>query len=273
MTIKMPRILPILLQNSKEYQKRRLANLPISSIVGNVISVERIRDNVDSPQGKCWYIRNRSYSTERNTHVVLRCNILCTSKSIFLEQTPNYRFNTYLFSTTTTSHSNKKYDPQTPNEKSTDDQNTKTTKVKALAQKGATTARKGGSKIKELLQRYGWYFGGTYFCVWSITLGSMYAAIDSGLIDTQTITSFLGGELGNGEEEVDAVKMVVGILDQYEWTRPYSSKVAENPKITTLGVAWLATKILEPFRIVVAGYLTPKVARILGKQIKQQSSE
>lgn len=268
----MPRIFPILLQNSKQYQKRTLTNHSISSIVWNAISVERICDN-DSSKGKYWKSSTRKYMTERNGY---KRNNICLTKKLFVEQKQWYYLSSHLFSTTTTeSHSNKSHDPQTPNERNNDNQNTQTAKVKVkvLAQKGATKARKEGSKMKELFKKYGWYFGGTYFGVYLITLGSTYTAIDSGFIDTQTITSFWGGELGDGEEEVDAVKMVVGILDQFEWTRPYTGKVEENPKLTTLGVAWLATKILEPLRIVVAGYFTPKVARIIMEKTKEESSK
>jgi len=79
--------------------------------------------------------------------------------------------------------------------------------------------------------------------------------------------------MGHGEEEVDAVKMVASLLEKWDLTAPYSESVEQNPKLTQLGVAWLATKIIEPARIAVAVFVTPKIANALGDKRQEGKEE
>lgn len=154
------------------------------------------------------------------------------------------------------------------------DSETRRDKARKFAKKGATQARKGGSKMKELLSKYGWYFGGTYFCVYAVSLGSFYTALDTGFLDPNVITSFWEGDAGGDmEEELDAVKMVANILEKWEWTRPYSDKVEQNPRLTTLAVAWIGTKIIEPARIGLSVFITPKLAKAMGKNVEDEQDE
>jgi len=178
------------------------------------------------------------------------------------------------FSTTATPPSNN--EPTLKSESKGQDSNTsiRREKAKKLARTGATKARKGGSKVRELLSKYGWYFGGTYFSIYLVTLSSFYTALDTGFLDPSVITSFWGGDLmGHGEEEVDAVKMVASLLEKWDLTAPYSESVEQNPKLTQLGVAWLATKIIEPARIAVAVFVTPKIANALGDKRQEGKEE
>lgn len=133
--------------------------------------------------------------------------------------------------------------------------------------------QKSAGHIKGFVKKYGVYAVGTYFAIFSMTLSGFYSALVSGAIDPLTITTFWGGEMGDGEDEVDAVKMVANLLEKWEWTKKYSEHVEQNPKLTYLGIAWLGTKITEPFRFAATVFLTPRVANVFGKAIVEGDVE
>lgn len=149
-----------------------------------------------------------------------------------------------------------------------------TTTTTRVDEKSAKHGRNGTGRVKEFAKKYGVYFVGTYFTIYCATLSGFYAALDSGFMDPSTITTFWGGELGDGGEEVDAVKMVANLLEKWEWTQKYSEHVEKNPQLTALGIAWLGVKIIEPLRFGASFFFTPKVAKMFGKRvIEEENSE
>lgn len=149
------------------------------------------------------------------------------------------------------------------NVKNKDDQTLKEKADKLMKSDNAEKAREASSKLKYFISKYGATFVGTYFSIWCVTLSSFYGAIESGMLDPASITTFWGS---GSQEEVDSVKMVAQLLAKWELTAEYADKVEQNPHFVTLGLSILGTKIVEPFRIGAAVYITPKVAKIFGKK-------
>ena len=94
-------------------------------------------------------------------------------------------------------------------------------------------------RISEPAKKYGTTFVGLYYAVYFSTLGSMYMAVDSGVVVPH-----------------DATKK----LNEWGWT------VDEiNPKQGSLFAAWILTKFTEPVRAAVTLVITPPVANRLRK--------
>lgn len=162
-------------------------------------------------------------------------------------------------------------------------------KARAFAKKGAKQVRKGGSKMRELFSKYGWYFGGTYFGLHVISFSSIFAAIYSGYLDPNTIVSYWNefhgssggdggsvttvGEMLNDEDEMDAVKFMAHLLEKWDITRPYVEKVEQYPQLTLLGVTYIANKFTEPIRVPLSIYITPKVAKAFGKKVVEDNHD
>jgi len=150
-----------------------------------------------------------------------------------------------------------------------------------------TTAMKGGVVVKQgvtsLIRKYGWTFVGTYFTIYLVTLGSLFASLDSGLIDPTTLSSMnpFPWVSGTGSEEsvvaaaeADAqeakstVDILSAYLEEWEFTRPYAAVVGKNPHIANLAIAWVATKLTEPVRVALALAIVPRISKILGQKAK-----
>merc|ERR1712157_97371 len=131
---------------------------------------------------------------------------------------------------------------------------------KRLSDEARDLTRRGWFKAKVLTSKYGWYFVGTYLTVYIATLSSLYFCIDAGWIDPNMISS--------SEDEATLASYLADYLQSFEFTKRYVTYIQNSPKSVNLGLAWIATKFTEPIRLGAAIYLTPKVARTLGKKEK-----
>lgn len=100
---------------------------------------------------------------------------------------------------------------------------------------------KGIAKIKDLWNKYGIVFAGTYFGIYFGTLGMMYVAVSRGWLVAV---------------DVPAMLKSIGLAEM-------ASKV--DPKAGALGVAWILTKFTEPIRAFLTLLITPRLARAVGR--------
>mmetsp|Transcript_10042 Transcript_10042/g.14722 ORF Transcript_10042/g.14722 Transcript_10042/m.14722 type:complete len:324 (-) Transcript_10042:91-1062(-) len=137
-------------------------------------------------------------------------------------------------------------------------------KIQSAARKGSTVVKKGANSMREIVQKYGWTFVGTYISIYVVTLGSLFGALDSGLIDPITITQIhFPWHTGGAEDAASAasadkdefdssVEFVSSYMKKFAWTAPYSDIMLRNPHMTNLAIAWVATKLTEPIRLAAA---------------------
>ena len=155
-------------------------------------------------------------------------------------------------------------------------------------------------RARLLFKKYGMVFVGTYIGVYWTVLLTFYVGLDSGLLDPDLLsqvfkaskhvaieTADIIGPTGSGasmEEAATAyadevttditkdkrtlVDVVYGYLNSWEWSKKYADRVAENPHLANLAVAWFMVKFTEPLRLAAAVILTPKVAKALGRDVK-----
>lgn len=126
-----------------------------------------------------------------------------------------------------------------------------------------------------LFRKYGWTFFGTYMSVYVTTLVSLYACIDTGLLDPTTIANIdLPWHAPSGTAAQDAdvrefhstAEFVGSYLEKFAWTKQYTSYVTKNPHTTNLALAWIATKLTEPIRLAVTIAILPSVSKTIGKK-------
>jgi hypothetical protein len=154
------------------------------------------------------------------------------------------------------------------------DDPTKTQQLKSAAQKGTDAAKQGASSIRDMIKKYGWTFIGTYMGVYFITLGSLFGALDSGLIDPLTLTSIEVPWHSSGVEDGAAsdsttdrddfdstVEFVASYMKKFSWLAPYSDLPLKNPHMANLAIAWVATKLTEPIRLPVTIGIVRKIAK------------
>jgi hypothetical protein len=127
--------------------------------------------------------------------------------------------------------------------------------------KGFPAAKKGVLSAKDLVQRYGPVFVGTYLSVYVVTVAGFFVGVESGVLDPAYILSMV---TSNEEAAKSTVEMVTEFMDNHSWTKPYVEVVARNPEMANLGVAWIAAKFTEPVRLVVTAAIVPKIARTFG---------
>ena len=161
------------------------------------------------------------------------------------------------------------------NDKSSESQKSLSRKEKlaSVAKRGGKLAKKGAFSAKELVQKYGWTFIGTYISLYLVTLGSLFVAVDSGALDPVHLMDFklpfstmdIAGDsssttttdipvdtTGNDHHYAKTgVKVIVEKLEKYEFTKPYAPIVDKNPHFANLAIAWVATKVTEPIRLAV----------------------
>ena len=156
-------------------------------------------------------------------------------------------------------------------------------KLANVAKRGGKLAKKGAFSVKELIQKYGWTFIGTYVSMYFVTLGSLFVAVDSGALDPMHLMDLklpfsimdVAGEASQSSttdtvpvdttanddhDAKSAVKVIVQKLGEYEFTKPYAPIVDKNPHIANLAIAWVATKVTEPIRLAITVAILPYVS-------------
>ena len=144
----------------------------------------------------------------------------------------------------------------------------------AAAKRGQAAAKKGAIGVRDMIQKYGFTFLGTYFGLYFGTLGALFAGIDSGLLDPAAVMDSVSwipgihigvGDGGDGEGTKKTVDIIVELMQKYDFTRQYADAVAKNPHMANLGIAWIATKFTEPIRLGVSLAVVPRIHRALGR--------
>ena len=133
------------------------------------------------------------------------------------------------------------------------------------------TAREIQANPGSMLQTYGPVFVGTYLSLYIVTLSSLTAGIQSGVLDPVQLLAQMGSSVGS-DGTTNVQELVVALLQKNEWTAPGAAYVEEYPYLANLGVAWIAAKFTEPVRIPLAVGLTPRVARWIGWSSKKTTT-
>mmetsp|Transcript_10249 Transcript_10249/g.19370 ORF Transcript_10249/g.19370 Transcript_10249/m.19370 type:complete len:297 (+) Transcript_10249:116-1006(+) len=115
-------------------------------------------------------------------------------------------------------------------------------------------------KFKDMWNRYGWVFVGTYFGVWFGTLSSFYLMVENHMMK---VDNFDDDAMPNPFNPVEMARFVTTWLKQHIGLDVGFDKI--DPKASSAVVAYICTKITEPLRFLVAAILTPRVARLLGR--------
>ena len=131
------------------------------------------------------------------------------------------------------------------------------------------SARQGAKTAGSMLKMYGPVFVGTYMSVYFATLLSLWAGVETGILDPVSLFSWLG----HADDSKDTVHFVVEFMEKYSITKPYAHVVENNPSFANLAVAWIAVKFTEPIRLAIALPLTPRVARYFGYAPKKGATE
>ncbi len=106
---------------------------------------------------------------------------------------------------------------------------------------------------------------GTYISLYVGVLGALFCIFDSGLLTAADLPTDMSQSM---MDRVDGILSVLpGWLENF--LRNVFAKMQEKPRMQTLTVAWLATKLTEPARLVTTIFLTPRVARALGRAPKR----
>lgn len=139
-----------------------------------------------------------------------------------------------------------------------------------LTEKGMTHAKQGMSKVKILMAKYGYFFVGTYLSVYIGTVYTLYFLIDNGLVDPSSLSIPNWFPFAHSSEDEDAtlVSIIADLADNFEFTKKYVDSIKKRPEFVNLGIAWVATKFTEPIRLGVSIFLTPKIARLFGREEK-----
>ncbi len=106
---------------------------------------------------------------------------------------------------------------------------------------------------------------GTYFSIYVGVLGALFCIFDSGLLTAADLPTDMSQSMMN---RIDGI--LSALPDWLEnFVRGVLATMQEKPKMQTLTVAWLATKLTEPLRLITTIFLTPRVARALGRAPKR----
>ncbi len=114
-------------------------------------------------------------------------------------------------------------------------------------------------------ERYGMVALGTYFSLYFGVLGALFCLFDSGLLTAADLPTDMSQSI------MCRVDGILSALPDWleKFLRSVFTKVQEEPRMQTLTVAWLATKLTEPVRLITTIFLTPRVARALGRAPKR----
>jgi Protein of unknown function (DUF1279) len=132
------------------------------------------------------------------------------------------------------------------------------------------TAKAGAKSFGDMIKMYGPVFIGVYGSIYLTTLMSLWAGVESGILDPISLFHMMGqsSSSDNGVETTriatSTVQLVLDFMSQHQITQPYMYIVEENPSVANFGVAWIAVKFTEPFRLALALSTTPRVARYFG---------
>ena len=100
------------------------------------------------------------------------------------------------------------------------------------------------AEFQVLLQRYGWFTGVTYFGVYLVTLGGVYASVRAGLLPVPDVNAVLN--------DFSAKKALLG-----------DAPVDIPPQWRDFATAWIYTKTTEPLRLVATIVVVPLLAKRL----------
>lgn len=136
--------------------------------------------------------------------------------------------------------------------------------MKSAARKGSKAVKYGATSIRDLVRNYGWTFIGTYLSIYVVTLTSLFAGLDTGLVDPTTLMAKIlnlhvpwhetaeEAASGAASDQLDfdsTVDFVSSYMKKFTWTEPYADVILRNPHMTNLAVAWVSTKFTEPIRL------------------------
>ncbi len=159
-------------------------------------------------------------------------------------------------------------------------------------------------RARLLFKKYGMVFVGTYLTLYWAVLLTFFFSLDSGILDPDVLsqlfkvsknfaceTADIIGPTGMGHSMDEAaaayanevtteisndkrtlVDIVSGYMQKWEWSKQYADRVAENPHLANLAVAWFMVKFTEPVRLAAAIMVTPKVAKALGRDVDKSSA-
>jgi hypothetical protein len=99
-------------------------------------------------------------------------------------------------------------------------------------------------EFKALFQRYGWFTGFTYFGVYLVTLGGVYASVRAGVLPAPDVNAVLN--------DFSVKKALLG-----------PAPVDIPPQWRDFATAWIYTKTTEPLRLVATIVVVPLLARRL----------
>jgi hypothetical protein len=113
----------------------------------------------------------------------------------------------------------------------------------------------------DMKKKYGWAFVYTYAGVYVVTLSGFYFVLSNDLLSVsslgfdpmETALAFL--------QKID-YHLGLGLDADY-----FPGFFRESPNATSFALSWVLAKTVEPFRAGVAFYLTPKVAKMLGRLV------
>jgi Protein of unknown function (DUF1279) len=139
----------------------------------------------------------------------------------------------------------------------------------ARRDQGRDAAAKGAHSLRDMIQKYGRVFVFTYMTVYFSTLATLFAGIESGILDPAYVMSWVSDEA----DAKSTVDVVVDFMDHYAWTRPYKDYVQNNPEVANLGVAWIAVKFTEPIRFGTTVAIVPRLSRYLGYSTTEDAKQ
>ncbi|OQR80892.1 hypothetical protein ACHHYP_17084 [Achlya hypogyna] len=126
-----------------------------------------------------------------------------------------------------------------------------------------TTKASHVGRLRALWNEYGLVAVGTYLSIYGVVLGSMYAAIETGVLSTKKERK--EGDADDGESPLNILTATNRMM---EWTNKigigqYLDIPEVNSKTSAFLIAWVATKFTEPLRFAVTLMVTPRVARFV----------
>ena len=170
---------------------------------------------------------------------------------------------------------------------------------KSEGEHGELETLPASQRARLLFKKYGMVFVGTYLTLYWAVLLTFFFSLDSGILDPDVLsqlfkvsknfaceTADIIGPTGMGHSMDEAaaayanevtteisndkrtlVDIVSGYMQKWEWSKQYADRVAENPHLANLAVAWFMVKFTEPVRLAAAIMVTPKVAKALGRDV------
>jgi len=105
----------------------------------------------------------------------------------------------------------------------------------------SSSSPKGFAKLRALVKEYGALGIGVYAGVYLSTLGSLFLAVDCGLLPAGDALSMLRSVGADRLFDLDKL----------------------NPKTSNFAIAWILAKFTEPLRMLVTLAITPRLARLI----------